>query len=214
MLTPRAEKHREGTRTCLNARCERHHRVGFHAANLSRDTLIPMNQRSMIIASDARRFDQFDRATRLDCSPWVRLSRYETSLTRGNSEFVEASCCYRYAIAVSQVSRMTVQAEPQGLRRHGASSFESRSLGQVCRSKRSTLLRSVRYFSRLRGNVGFGSVGVGRVHHVTRSARAAKLWGLVKPWALRRRTWRRLLVPSMRPLEGRPAACQARIWGM
>ena len=106
-----------------------------------------MNQRSMIIASDARRFDQFDRATRLDCSPWVRLSRYETSLTRGNGEFVEASCCYRYAIAVSQVSRMTVQAEPQGLRRHGASSFESRSLGQVCRSKRSTLLRSVRYFS-------------------------------------------------------------------
>ena len=51
---------------------------------------------------------------------------------------------------------------------------------------------------------GFGSVGVGWVHHVTRSARAAKLWGLVKPWAVRRRTWRRLLVPSMRPLLGSP----------
>ena len=51
--------------------------------------------------------------------------------------------------------------------------------------------------------MGFGSVGVGWVHHVTRSARAAKLWGLVKPWAVRRRTWRRLLVPSMRPLLGR-----------
>ena len=32
--------------------------------------------------------------------------------------------------------------------------------------------------------MGFGSVGVGWVDHVTRSARAAKLWGLVKPWAV------------------------------
>ena len=62
--------------------------------------------------------------------------------------------------------------------------------------------------------MGFGSVGVGWVHHVTRSARAAKLCGLVNPWAVRRRTWRRMLVPSMRPLLGRPAACQARICGM
>ena len=72
----------------------------------------------------------------------------------------------------------------------------------------------IRYKSRLRENVGFGSAGVGWVHHVTRSARAAKLWGLVKPWAVRRRTWRRLLVPSMRPLLGRPAVCQARMRGM
>ena len=50
---------------------------------------------------------------------------------------------------------------------------------------------------RLRGNVGFGSAGVGWVHHVTRSARAAKLCGLVNPWAVRRRTWRRLLDASM-----------------
>ena len=71
-----------------------------------------------------------------------------------------------------------------------------------------------REIQRLRENVGFGSVGVGWVHHVTRSARAAKLWGLVKPWAVRRRTWRRLLVPSMRPLLGRPAVCQARMRGM
>ena len=41
-----------------------------------------------------------------------------------------------------------------------------------------------------------------------------KLWGLVNPWAVRRRTWMRLLVSSMRPLLGRPAACQARIWRM
>ena len=47
--------------------------------------------------------------------------------------------------------------------------------------------------------------------HVTRSPRAAKLWGLVKPWATLRRTWRRLLVPSIRPLEGRPVSCQAKI---
>ena len=62
--------------------------------------------------------------------------------------------------------------------------------------------------------MGFGVAGVGGVHHVTSRPRAAKFSGLVKPWAVRRRTWRRLLVPSMRPLEGRPAACQARIWGM
>ena len=36
--------------------------------------------------------------------------------------------------------------------------------------------------------------------HVTRIPRAAKLWVLVNPWATRRRTWRRLLIPSMGPL--------------
>ena len=48
-------------------------------------------------------------------------------------------------------------------------------------------------------------------HYVTRMARASKLRGLVKPWALRRRTWSRLLVPSILPLEGWPAQCQLRI---
>ena len=33
----------------------------------------------------------------------------------------------------------------------------------------------------------------------------------MKPWATRRRTWRRLLAPSSRPLDGRPQWCQARI---
>ena len=41
--------------------------------------------------------------------------------------------------------------------------------------------------------------------------RASKLRGLVKPWALRRRTWSRLLVPSILPLEGWPVWCQLRI---
>ena len=41
--------------------------------------------------------------------------------------------------------------------------------------------------------------------------RASKLVGLVKPWAVRRRTWSRLLVPSILPLEGRPVWCQLRI---
>ena len=41
--------------------------------------------------------------------------------------------------------------------------------------------------------------------------RASKLRGLVNPWALRRRTWSRLLVPSILPLLGRPAQCQLRI---
>ena len=44
-----------------------------------------------------------------------------------------------------------------------------------------------------------------RAHYVTGMPRASKLRGLVNPWALRRSTWSRLLVPSMRPLEGRPA---------
>lgn len=47
--------------------------------------------------------------------------------------------------------------------------------------------------------------------HVTSSPLAAKLVGSVKPWATRLRTWRRLLVPSMRPLDGLPVRCQARI---
>ena len=36
--------------------------------------------------------------------------------------------------------------------------------------------------------------------HVIRSPRAAKLVGLVKPWAVRRSTCRRLWVPSILPL--------------
>ena len=44
-----------------------------------------------------------------------------------------------------------------------------------------------------------------RAHYVTGMPRASKLRGLVNPWALRCSTWSRLLVPSMRPLEGRPA---------
>ena len=47
--------------------------------------------------------------------------------------------------------------------------------------------------------------------HVISSPRASKLVGLVKPWAVRRRTWSRLFVPSMRPLEARSVWCQARI---
>ena len=35
--------------------------------------------------------------------------------------------------------------------------------------------------------------------------------GLVNPWAVRRSTWSRLLVPSILPLEGRPVWCQLRI---
>ena len=41
--------------------------------------------------------------------------------------------------------------------------------------------------------------------------RAAKLAGLVKPWAVLRSTCRRLFVPSMRPLETRPVWCQFNI---
>ena len=47
--------------------------------------------------------------------------------------------------------------------------------------------------------------------HVIRIPRAAKLAGLVKPWAVLRSTWRRLFVPSMRPLETRPVWCQFNI---
>ena len=43
------------------------------------------------------------------------------------------------------------------------------------------------------------------------AARASKLVGLVKPWALRLSTWSRLLVPSILPLEARSLWCQARI---
>ena len=41
--------------------------------------------------------------------------------------------------------------------------------------------------------------------------RASKLRGLVKPWALRRRTWSRLSVSSILPLLGWPVWCQLRI---
>ena len=47
--------------------------------------------------------------------------------------------------------------------------------------------------------------------HVSRSPRAWKLVGLVNPWAVRRRTWRRI-VPSILPLLGWLVWCQARIW--
>ena len=63
----------------------------------------------------------------------------------------------------------------------------------------------------LRVSVGLRVAGTGWGHYVTRMPRASKLRGLVKPWALRRRTCRRLLVPSILPLEGRPAQCQLRI---
>ncbi len=42
--------------------------------------------------------------------------------------------------------------------------------------------------------------------HVTSRPRAAKLRGLLNPWAVLRRTCMRLLVPSMRPVEGRLVA--------
>ena len=48
--------------------------------------------------------------------------------------------------------------------------------------------------SSLRDFVGFGSAGVGWVDHARRRSRAAKFSGLVKPWALRRRTCRRLML--------------------
>ena len=60
-------------------------------------------------------------------------------------------------------------------------------------------------------NRGMRVAGTGWGHYVTRMPRASKLVGLVKPWALRRRTWSRLFVPSMRPLEARSVWCQARI---
>ena len=59
--------------------------------------------------------------------------------------------------------------------------------------------------------MGFGVAGAGLGGHVSRMARAAKLVGLVKPWAVLRRTCRRLSVSSIRPLEGRFVWCQARI---
>ena len=46
-------------------------------------------------------------------------------------------------------------------------------------------------------------------YYVTRMPRASKLVGLVKPWALRRSTWSRLMVPSILPLEARSLWCQA-----
>ena len=46
----------------------------------------------------------------------------------------------------------------------------------------------------LRVFVGLWVAGTGWGHYVTRIPRAAKLVGLVKPWAVRRRTCRRLLV--------------------
>ena len=59
--------------------------------------------------------------------------------------------------------------------------------------------------------VGLRVAGTGWGHYVTRMPRASKLRGLVKPWAVRRRTWSRLLMPSILPLEARSVWCQARI---
>ena len=59
--------------------------------------------------------------------------------------------------------------------------------------------------------MGLRVAGTGWGHYVTRMPRASKLRGLVNPWALRRSTWSRLLVPSILPLEGRPVWCQLRI---
>ena len=47
--------------------------------------------------------------------------------------------------------------------------------------------------------------------YVTRMPRASKLRGLVKPWAVRRRTWSRLSVSSIVPLGARSVWCQLRI---
>ena len=47
------------------------------------------------------------------------------------------------------------------------------------------------------------------VGHVIRIPRAAKLVGLMKPWAVRRRTWSKFLVPSMRLLDARLVWCKA-----
>ena len=58
---------------------------------------------------------------------------------------------------------------------------------------------------------GMKGAGTGWGHYVTRMPRASKLVGLVNPWAVRRRTWSRLLVPSILPLLARPAQCQLRI---
>ena len=63
----------------------------------------------------------------------------------------------------------------------------------------------------LRVSVGLRVAGTGWGDYVTRMPRASKLRGLVNPWALRRSTWSRLLVPSILPLEGRPVWCQLRI---
>ena len=66
-------------------------------------------------------------------------------------------------------------------------------------------------FEALRESVGCESAGFGGVI-MSRAVRGRRsCWGWCEPWATRRRTWRRLLVPSIRPLEGRPALCQAKI---
>ena len=49
-------------------------------------------------------------------------------------------------------------------------------------------------FRALRVNMGLRVAGTGWGHYVTRMPRASKLRGLVKPWAVRRSTWSRLLV--------------------
>ena len=49
----------------------------------------------------------------------------------------------------------------------------------------------------LRVFVGLRVAGTGWGYYVTRMPRASKLVGLVKPWALRRRTWSRLLVGKL-----------------
>ena len=74
-----------------------------------------------------------------------------------------------------------------------------------------TLEYVVRDNMALRVYVGLRVAGTGWGHYVTRMPRASKLVGLVNPWAVRRRTWSRLLVPSILPLEARSVWCQARI---
>ena len=64
----------------------------------------------------------------------------------------------------------------------------------------------------LRVNVGFWGCWDWLAGRVVRSPRVWKLVGLVKPWAVRRRTWRRLSVSSILLLLGWLVWCQARIW--
>ena len=66
-------------------------------------------------------------------------------------------------------------------------------------------------FLALRVYVGLRVAGTGWGDYVTRMPRASKLVGLVNPWAVLLSTCRRLLMPSMRPLEARSLWCQARI---
>ena len=72
------------------------------------------------------------------------------------------------------------------------------------RDRRDKKVRALRVF------VGLRVAGTGWGHYVTRMPRASKLRGLVNPWALRRRTWSRLLVPvgAGNPVVAGQAACR------